>query len=183
MVLKTLMMHFELQPTLENEFIKLEPLKEEDFETLYSIASNPEIWEQHPNKDRYKRPVFETFFKGAMESKAAFLVYDTQTNVPIGSRYYNFDYDAKSLAIGYTFLAKDHWGGAFNRSLKTVMLNHAFTFFDKVILHIGAYNIRSQKATEKLGAKKIDEIEMEYYGEPNRLNFVYQIDKETWLKK
>ena len=88
------MIHFELQPTLKNELIKLEPLKEKDFETLYSIASDPEIWEQHPNKDRYKRLVFETFFKGAMESKAAFLVYDAQTNVPIGSsRYYNFDYD------------------------------------------------------------------------------------------
>lgn len=178
------MMNFELLPALENELIKLEALKESDFETLYSIASDPEIWEQHPNKDRYKRPVFETFFKGAMESKAAFLVYDKQTNVPIGSsRYYDLDFKNKSLAIGYTFLAKDHWGGAFNRSLKTLMLDHAFTYFDKVILHIGAYNIRSQRATEKLGAKKIAEIEMEYYGEANRLNFVYQIDKETWEQK
>lgn len=173
------MMEFELQPTLENEFVKIQPLKQTDFETLFSIASDPFIWLQHPNPDRYKRPVFETFFKGAIESNAAFLVFDKQTDKAIGSsRYYLVDSVEKSVAIGYTFLAKDYWGGVFNPALKSLMLNHAFTFFDKVILHIGVNNIRSQKATEKLGAKKIAEIEMEYYGEANRLNFVYQIDKE-----
>lgn len=177
------MTKFNLQPTLENEFVKIEPLKASDFETLYSIASDPLIWEQHPNPDRYKRPVFEVYFKGAMESNAAFLVFDKQTNQAIGSsRYYEIDIKEKSLAIGYTFLAKDYWGGLYNHALKSLMLNHAFTFFNKVILHIGANNVRSQKATEKLGAKKNAEIEMEYYGEANRLNFVYQIEKATWNK-
>jgi RimJ/RimL family protein N-acetyltransferase len=178
------MIQFELQPNLENEFIKIQPLKHSDFEILYDIASDPLIWEQHPNKERYKRDVFETFFRGAMESGAAFLVFDKQTGQAIGSsRYYNFDTKGNSLAIGYTFLAKDHWGGVYNHALKSVMLNHAFRFVDKVILHIGAYNIRSQKATEKLRAKKIAEIEMEYYGEASRLNFIYQIEKEAWNKK
>jgi RimJ/RimL family protein N-acetyltransferase len=177
------MTNFNLQPTLQNEFVKIQPLQQSDFETLYSIASDPLIWEQHPNPDRYKRPVFETFFKGAMESGAAFLVFDLQSGKAIGSsRYYDIDPIKKSVAIGYTFLARDHWGSVFNRALKTVMLNHAFTYFDNVILHIGANNIRSQKATEKLGAKKIAEIEMEYYGEANRLNFVYQIEKDSWIK-
>lgn len=178
------MIEFELQPTLENEVVKIQALKQSDFETLFSIASDPLIWEQHPNPDRYKRPVFETFFKGALESNAAFLVFDKQTGQAIGSsRYYKIDIEEKSLSIGYTFLAKDHWGGLYNPAIKSLMLNHAFTFFDKVILHIGANNIRSQKATEKLGAKKIAEIEMEYYGEANRLNFVYQIEKENWSVK
>ncbi|MEO8761065.1 MAG: GNAT family N-acetyltransferase [Bacteroidia bacterium] len=85
-------MNFELQPTLENDLIKIQPLKSTDFETLYNIASDPLIWEQHPNKDRYKRNVFETFFKGAMESGGAFLVIDTKTGEAIGSsRYYNLD--------------------------------------------------------------------------------------------
>ena len=178
------MIQFELQPNIENEFIKIQPLKQNDFEILYGIASDPLIWEQHPNKERYNRDVFETFFKGAMESGAAFLVFDKQTGEAIGSsRYYNFDTITNCAAIGYTFLAKDHWGGIYNYALKSLMLNHAFRFVDNIILHIGAYNIRSQKAIEKLGAKKITEIEMEYYGEPNRLNFVYQIEKEIWNKK
>lgn len=177
------MTDFELQPTLKDNLLKIQPLMADDFEILYSVASDPLIWEQHPNRDRYKRPVFETFFKGAMESGAAFLVLDNKTGEAIGSsRFYDLNVEDKSIAIGYTFLAKNHWGGTYNRALKTLMLNHAFAFFDKVILHIGASNIRSQKAIEKLGATKIGEIEMEYYGEASRLNFVYRIDKEKWDK-
>lgn len=177
-------MEFDLIPNLENEFVKIRPLKENDFETLYGIASDPLVWEQHPNPDRYKRDVFEIFFKGAIESGAAFLVFDKKVGIAIGSsRYYDFNAKANSIAIGYTFLAKDRWGGIYNSALKSVMLNHAFQYVENVILHIGANNIRSQKATEKLGAKKIAEVEMEYYGEANRLNFVYQIEKEVWVKR
>lgn len=177
------MTNFELQPTLSNEFIKIQPLKAEDFETLYSVASDPLLWEQHPNKDRYKREVFETFFKGAMESKGAFLVFDNKTNTVIGSsRYYEFEPEHKSVAIGYTFIARNHWGGIYNPALKDIMLKHAFRFVNSVILHVGAVNIRSQKAVERLGAKKIREVEMEYYGEPNKLNFVYELKKEDRVK-
>jgi RimJ/RimL family protein N-acetyltransferase len=171
-------MDFELQPTLANELIKIQPLKQTDFEALYKIASDPLLWEQHPNKDRYKREVFETFFKGAIESGGAFLVLNNTTGQVIGSsRYYGFDKETKTTAIGYTFIARDYWGKAYNKALKTLMLNHAFKYVDNVIFHIGANNIRSQKAINNIGAKKIGEVEMEYYGEPNRLNFIYQITK------
>lgn len=174
-------MSFNLQPTLENEFVKIQALKSEDFEALYSVASDPLIWEQHPNKNRYQREVFETFFKGAIESKGAFLVLDKQTNQPIGSsRFYDYNQDTKTILIGYTFLAKEHWGSIYNPALKKLMLNYAFQFVDHVVFHIGATNIRSQKAIERLGAKKIAELEVEYYGEPSKLNFVYQIDKNFW---
>ncbi len=61
-----MLMKVNLQPTLENEFVKIQPLQESDFERLYAVACDPLIWEQHPNKDRYKREVFENFFKGAI---------------------------------------------------------------------------------------------------------------------
>jgi len=178
------MKEFDVQPTLEKEIIRIRPLKHNDFETLYTIASDPLIWEQHPNRDRYKREVFEVFFEGAMESGGAFLVIDNQTNMPIGStRYYGIDTNDSAITIGYTFLAKDHWGGKYNKALKTLMINNAFTCFNKVMLHIGACNIRSQKSIERLGARKIDEIEIAYYGEPGKLNFIYQIDKDRWEKE
>ena len=172
---------FELQPVLENDIIRIDPLKQDDFEKLYAVASDSMIWEQHPNKDRYIREVFETFFKGAIESKGAFLVFDNRTGNPIGStRYYGYDKEDSSVSIGYTFLARDHWGTTYNRALKTLMLDHAFKFVNKVYFHIGAVNIRSQKAIERLGAEKIDEVEMEYYGEEKKLNYVYQIDRNYW---
>ncbi len=176
-------MKFELQPILTNEFVTAKPLQHEDFETLYKVASDPQIWEQHPNKDRYKREVFEVFFRGAMESGGAFLVSDTKSRQAIGSsRFCNLDDEKKSVAIGYTFFAKDHWGGTYNHALKTLMINHAFRFVDIIHFHIGAVNIRSQTSIMRLSAKKIGEAEMEYYGEETKLNYIYEIKKEDWYK-
>ncbi len=178
------MLSSEWQPSLKNTLISLQPLQKEDVETLYKIACDPLIWEQHPNKDRYQRNVFEIFFKGAMESGGAFLVSDTQSGKPIGSsRFYDLDNDKKSIAIGYTFLARTHWGTTYNRALKTLMLDYAFQYIENVIFHVGAQNTRSQKAMEKLGAKKIGEEAVAYYGEPTKLNFVYCIAKKDWTQR
>lgn len=174
-------MSFNFQPTLQNEFVKLVPLKETDFEILYSIASDPLIWEQHPNKLRWQREVFQNFFTGAIESKGAFLIYDAKTNEVIGStRFYDWDLEKSNVAIGYTFYARSHWGGKYNPSCKHLMMQHAFQFVDNVIFHIGAKNIRSQKAIEKIGAIKIAEEDVEYFGEDSTLNFIYQIRKEDF---
>ncbi len=171
-------MTINLQPLLQNELIKLIPLKESDFEMLYKVASDPLIWEQHPNKNRYQKEVFKTFFEGAIKSKGAFLVFNKKTEQLIGSsRFYDFDEENSSIAIGYTFLSRNHWGTTYNNALKTLMLNYAFEIVNKVIFHIGAENIRSQKAIAKLGAIKTDEIEMEYFGEEKKLNFIYEIEK------
>lgn len=173
---------FNLQPNeLKNEWVIIKPLLASDFDALYAVASDPLLWEQHPNKDRYKKEVFEVFFEGAINSKGAFTVYDAETKQLIGtSRFYELDTDHSKIAIGYTFIARSHWGKQYNRALKKLMLNYAFEFVDRVIFHIGAFNIRSQKAITKLGAIKFDEVEMSYYGEAQKLNYLYAIDKKDW---
>jgi len=174
-------MPFELQPTLQNEIVKLVPLKETDFKILYKIAGDPLIWEQHPNKNRWKQDVFEVFFKGAIDSKGAFLIYDTKSGEVIGSsRFYDPDESKSEVSIGYTFYARTHWGGKYNPSAKQLMLAHAFRYVNNVLFHIGAYNIRSQKAIEKLGAIKIAEQELNYFGEDSALNFIYRISKSDF---
>ncbi len=118
-----------------------------------------------------------------MESGGAFLVLDNQTKEIIGSsRFYEFNSEERSVAIGYTFIARDHWGSVYNTALKSIMIDHAFKFVNTVIFHIGSNNIRSQKAITKLGATKISEVKMEYYGELPQLNFTYQITNEDWQK-
>jgi N-acetyltransferase len=175
----------DLQPIdLENEKVKLVPLSENDFERLYEVASDPLIWEQHPNRNRYQKEVFETYFKGAMESGGAFLILNAATCEPIGcSRFYDLDEHAKTVTIGYTFYGRNCWGKGFNPSAKSLMLAHAFNFSDSVIFHVGAKNIRSQKAMEAIGAQKIREEEVAYYGEASNLNFVYEIKKSAWKNK
>lgn len=175
-------MEFILQPSLKNEFVSIQPLNAEDFEALYQVASDPLIWEQHPNPDRYKREVFLNFFNGALESKGAFLVFNAQTGELIGSsRFYGYDPVKNAISIGYTFLSRASWGTTYNRALKSLMLQHAFQYVNKVHFHIGAKNIRSQKAIERLGAKKIAEENIAYYGEKDTLNFIYEIEKADWI--
>ncbi|CAM3639973.1 acetyltransferase, ribosomal protein N-acetylase [Flavobacterium saliperosum S13] len=170
-----------LQPILENEIVKLIPLQESDFEALFEVASDPLIWEQHPNKNRYQRDVFQNFFEGAMESRGAFLIIDKKTNSAIGStRFYDLDKTNKSVLIGYTFYGRNYWGSSCNPLVKKLMLEYAFQFVDKVHFHIGAENRRSQKAIERLGAVKVREIEVAYHGEPKKLNFEYLISKKDW---
>jgi RimJ/RimL family protein N-acetyltransferase len=174
---------FDLQPILSNELITARPLKEQDFEALYEVASDPLVWEQHPNKDRYKRDVFEIFFEGAMKSKGAFLVLENATGKVTGSsRFYDFNPENKIISIGYTFFGRGYWGTTYNRALKTLMLDHAFRFVDAVHFHIGAVNLRSQKAIEKLGAVKMDEKEIAYYGESSKLNYIYCIEEKNRRK-
>ena len=176
-------MTMELQPRLENAYVKLEPLAAGDFEALFAVASDPLIWEQHPNKNRYQREAFATYFQGAIESRGAVRVIDAASGALIGcSRYYEWDEAARSVAIGYTFIARKFWGGRTNRALKTLMLEHAFKFVDRVIFHVGAGNLRSRKAMEKLGGVNIGEVAMTYYGETSHLNVVYKIDREDWAR-
>jgi len=170
-----------IQPELENEKVQLSPLQKSDFDALYEVASDPEIWEQHPNKDRWKKEVFQTFFEGALQSKGAFKIIDKQTGVIIGSsRYYDYNEQDSSIFIGYTFYSTSCWGTGINKSVKAIMLDYIFQFVNKVNFHIGADNIRSQIAIGRIGALKIAEQEVNYYGEAQKLNFVYEISKHNW---
>ena len=144
---------FELQPSLLGELIKLRPLRLEDYPALYAAASDPLIWEQHPNPDRYKEEVFKDYFESAIQSGGALVVIDIATDKIIGSsRYYGYDEAASEIEIGWTFLSTKYWGGIYNRELKKLMLDHAFKYVDHVLFFVGPKNMRSRKAVEKLGA-------------------------------
>ena len=136
-------MSFELQPRIQNELIKLEPLEAGDFEALYAVASDPLIWEQHPVSDRYQRPAFEAFFKGGMESGGAFRIIDNINGELIGSsRYCDYEEAKRQISIGYTFIARSRWARNYNRALKTLMLDHAFKYVDRVTFKVGINNWR-----------------------------------------
>jgi RimJ/RimL family protein N-acetyltransferase len=150
-------MTFDLQPILTGNLIKLRPLTREDFDPLFAAASDPLIWEQHPENDRYTREVFRNYFDGAMESKGAFVIIDRKSGRIIGSsRYCNLNEAKSEVEIGWTFLERTFWGGTYNRELKSIMLGHAFRFVDRVLFVVGENNIRSQKALSKIGAKFLE---------------------------
>jgi len=145
-------MAFDLQPHLENDWVELRPMEAGDFDTLFAVASDPLIWEQHPASDRYQSGVFRAFFDAGMECAGALVIVDRAAGEIIGaSRYYDLDETRPEITIGYTFLARSHWGGPYNRATKQLMLDHAFRFVDTVALYAGADNMRSCRAIEKIG--------------------------------
>lgn len=173
-------MNFSIQPELENAKYQLIPLSQGDFEALYEVASDPKVWEQHPNKNRFEKYVFKNFFNGAIESKGAFKIVEKSSGDIIGStRFYDFDENKNSIFIGYTFYGTKSWGRGINPQIKKLMLDYIFQYVDTVYFHIGKENFRSQTALERLGGKKIAEEEVAYFGEPARTNFVYEIKKEN----
>jgi RimJ/RimL family protein N-acetyltransferase len=143
---------FDLQPTLVGSLLTLRPLREEDFPDIFAVASDPLIWEQHPNWDRFKEEVFRDFFRVAMESGGALVAIENADGRIIGSsRYHGYDRELSEVEIGWTFLARKYWGGVYNGEMKQLMLEHAFRSVKRVIFIIGPTNIRSQRAVEKIG--------------------------------
>jgi N-acetyltransferase len=169
---------FELQPHLADDLLQLRPAQREDFDALFAVASDPLIWAVHPAHDRYQELVFRELFEDGMASGGMLVVRDKSSGSSIGSSRYN-GYDAKrsSIEIGWTFLARSHWGGLHNRALKRLMLRHAFQYVESVDFVVGEHNIRSRKAMEKIGGVLTPRSTERLLGGEIKRNVIYEIRK------
>jgi N-acetyltransferase len=173
-------MSFDPQPTLEGPTLTMRPLRAGDLEALHAAASNPATWAGHPARDRYKRDVFEAFFARLIELGGTLVAIDRQSGRIIGSsRFYVPPDQPEALAIGFTFLDQAYWGGATNRAMKQMMLDHAFRSVAEVWFHIDPANIRSQKATAKLGAVHAYDATLDLSGTPTHW-MCFRLRREDW---
>jgi len=167
---------------LENTDIALEPLQLSDYERLFQVGSDPEIWAQHPDSNRYQPDGFRVYFSKLMETDIPFLIIDKTYATVIGATsYYQYDAEGSHIAIGFTFLAKAYWGGITNRMVKAMLLDHAFQFVDTVIFHVREHNFRSQAALAKLGAVKTKAYPA--LADPSSIQLEYEISKDQWLAR
>jgi len=159
------------------DLLELRPLRPEDWDALFAAGSDPLIWEQHPDRERYKEEYFKEYFRGALESRGAFAAIDRKTKKIVGSsRYCGYNPGKREIEIGWTFLARSHWGGHYNGEMKHLMLGHAFKFVDSVLFVVGVNNLRSQKAVEKIGGVVIGRRPEESHGKIFE-HLVFQIKK------
>jgi RimJ/RimL family protein N-acetyltransferase len=169
-------MSFDRQPVLKGDLLELRPLRAEDFHALYAVASDPLIWEQHPVRDRYQEEVFQAFFREALDSGGALIAVDCNSGRVIGSsRFHGYNEEKSEIEIGWTFLARSHWGGIYNKEMKQLMLLHAFRFVNSVVFLIGPQNLRSQRAIEKIGGVRVGSRS----DGSGRDSLVYQITART----
>lgn len=174
---------FNIQPALHGEAVSVRPLEAEDYSALYTVASDPLLWEGHPARTRYLESEFREWFSSSLESGAALVVFESPTGKIIGSsRFYFPPGNSKDLSIGFTFLDRAHWGGATNFSLKSLMLNYAFKWNDAIWFHVAPSNIRSRKSVEKIGAKLVSEETIRLGTEPESW-CCYRILRTDWLDK
>jgi RimJ/RimL family protein N-acetyltransferase len=169
-------------PQMQSDHLLLRPLSEEDSEAIYLAASDPLIWEQHPDPQRYQREIFEkNFLRGALDCGSALLVMDKNSGEVIGcSRFYEWNPEALEVAIGFTFIVRGRWGGGINGELKKLMLDYAFRHANKVWFHIGKDNWRSRKGTEKTGARFSHETKKIINGISHEYAY-YSIDRTRYL--
>lgn len=173
-------MSFDYQPILRGDLVELRPLRSEDYDDLYAIAADPLIWEQHPDRNRHDEGRFREFFREALASGGALIAIDAKTQRVIGSsRFHGYDKERSEVEIGWTFLARSHWGGRYNGQMKELMLQHAFRFVSCVVFLVGPQNLRSQRVVEKIGGVRVG-------SKPDakgRDRYVYQITASAFAQR
>ncbi|WP_341368958.1 GNAT family N-acetyltransferase [Yoonia sp. BS5-3] len=171
---------FDPQPTLESDLLVLSPLRQEDCAALTQAAGDPAIWAGHPARNRHEAEVFARYFPTLLAIGGALLITDRKTRDVIGCSAFYTDKNAPSrLSIGFTFLTCNHWGGVTNRALKRLMLGHIFSHASEAWFHIAPDNLRSQAATQKLGAVFTHEDQMDLGGGPQSWR-CYGLSREAW---
>lgn len=149
------------QPVLEGERLLLRPLRAEDWSAFRSVASDPLIWELHPQSSRWREPALGMYFSGLLDGKGALAVIDKASSALIGASRYQYGSidDGGTIEIGSTMLARSHWGGGTNREMKRLMIAHALQYVATVEFWAWLDNARSRRALEKIGARLVDRIE------------------------
>jgi RimJ/RimL family protein N-acetyltransferase len=172
---------FDFQPRLAGDLLELRPVRAEDWTELFALGSDPEVWALHPERDRCTETKFRAYFDGGLASGGALVAICRKTGDIAGwSRFSSQFADPGEVEIGWTFLARAYWGGAYNTEMKRLMLGHAFRFVDRVIFRIGAHNLRSRRAVEKLGATLSARISPTVTGEPDPTHVVYVLERRDF---
>ena len=170
----------DLQPTLEGDAVTLRPIRPADFDALLAVAGDPEIWIQHPARERYREPEFRAYFDNWLMRGGGLIICERGTGRAIGASCYSLEGRRPGeVEIGWTFLARDHWGGATNREAKRLMIRHALRSVERVVFRVASTNLRSRRALEKIGATLTDRTETVEVSGAMVEHVVYEIGRDA----
>jgi len=144
--------------TLRDRGVRLEPLTLLHEEGLRLAAADGELWKLRVTsvpEPQDTRAYIETAL--ATRDRFAFAVVDESTNAVLGSTSYHDILPAvKRVEIGYTWYRQSVQRSHVNTTCKLLMMGHAFDTLGCNVVgwRTDNYNFASQKAIERLGAKK-----------------------------
>lgn len=144
--------------TLKGKLVRLEPLAENHFNELISIAKDARIWENLP-VDGTDSAKLQTELRTALlhrsnGSQYPFVIIDNSTGKAIGStRFLEIFREHKKLEIGWTWYDPAIWGKGHNLECKLLLLTYCFEnlHLNRVQLKTRDTNKRSQAAIKKIG--------------------------------
>ncbi|MFC3147222.1 GNAT family N-acetyltransferase [Piscinibacterium candidicorallinum] len=151
-----------IQPvTLTENGVQLEPLGLEHEESLRTAAADGELWRLRVTsvpEPEHTRAYIETALRMRAEgSRFAFAVRDLSTDRIVGSTSYHDILPAlQRVEIGYTWYAQSVQRTHVNTTCKLLMMRHAFETLNCRVVgwRTDNFNFASQRAIERLGAKK-----------------------------
>jgi RimJ/RimL family protein N-acetyltransferase len=177
-----------LQPvTLEGPTLRLEPLSPEHVPSLWSHVG-PETFLhmlEVPRDASYE--AFEGWMRYCLQLQDSLLwaLVVRETGEAVGvSGYLEIRPRHRGLEIGRTWIGRSHQGTRVNPESKYLLLGHAFEDLEalRVQLKTDLNNLRSQRAIEKLGARR-EGVLRKYQTRSNgyvRDTVVYSILAEEW---
>jgi N-acetyltransferase len=167
------------QPVLEGERLLLRPLRSDDWEALFAVASDPEVWALHPAHDRWQEPVFRAFFDDALANRGALVAIEKSSGEIVGSsRFQGYEPEGGgSVEIGWTFLAHRLWGTGANAEMKRLMIAHALQYVERVLFRVGENNVVSRGAMKNIGGTLLDEIDVREMAGVQSVHVIYEVTR------
>jgi RimJ/RimL family protein N-acetyltransferase len=133
-------------------------LQASDRDAFVAVASDPLIWEEHPESDRATPEKLDQFFADSLASGGSLVVTTADGEIVGGSRFEEPD-DGNRILVDHTFLARPYWTQEDYTEVKNLIFDHAFTAFDTVELRVGVDNARTRGAVEDfLGAVYVETV-------------------------
>nr|WP_233167912.1 GNAT family protein [Paenibacillus roseus] len=128
---------------------------------LIQVLGNQEIWEftwrSITTREQAEQLIDTALVSEANGTAIPFTIMEKATGRIIGTtRVIHLDFTHHNAEIGCTWISPEFWRTRVNTEAKSLLLHFCFEELEllRVQFSVGAYNLRSQKAVERLGAVK-----------------------------
>lgn len=154
-------MNIEPQTALTGSIVSLVPLEESHREELCRVLYDPRIWEytwlNFASIKELEQDFDQALVGRADKKRLPYAIIHLQTGAVIGTTSLgDIDVRNRGIEIGWTSLSPDYWRTGVNTECKYLLLQYAFEQLNvlRVQFSVSGYNLRSQRAVERLGAVK-----------------------------